>query len=138
MKKTYEMTEEDLTILKEACKPVPMIAINCGRLSSPQENANAAWERLGKKMGFYHMTVQPAGKGGERFFIAEERPYECEEIENANSLVDGLNVSATALLNGLKGKHPRSNECKGFEIEEGSGDYSGCDQSNGDCLVCGK
>lgn len=27
-------------------------------------------------------------------------------------------------------------KCPGFEIEPGA--YSGCDQSNGDCLVCGK
>jgi hypothetical protein len=73
MKKTYEMTEEDLNTIKDSCKPVLMIALHCGAPSSPQENANAAWERLGKKMGFYHMTVQPAGKGGDRFFIAEER-----------------------------------------------------------------
>ena len=86
------MTQEDLNELKDACKPVPMIALNCGMPSSPQENANAAWERLGKKMGFYHMTVQPAGKGGERFFIAEERPA-CKGIEIEEGVYSGCDGS---------------------------------------------
>ena len=89
MKKKYEMTEEDLEIIKDACKPVPMIALNCGTPSSPQENANAAWERLGKKMGFFHTTVEPAGKGGERFFIAEEIPRDKSASDMIKGLPDG-------------------------------------------------
>ena len=70
MRRDFEMTEADLSELLEACKPVPAIALQCGPISSPQENANRAWERLGKKMGFNHMTVRPNGKG-DRFFSAE-------------------------------------------------------------------
>ena len=65
----YEMTEEDLKVILEACKPVPMIMLQCGTPRSPQENANAAWRALGEKMGFDHMTVKPNGKGP-RFFTA--------------------------------------------------------------------
>lgn len=65
----YEMTQEDLDVILDACKAVPMIMLQCGNPSSPQENANRAWEALGKKMGFDHTTVEPAG-GGMRFFSA--------------------------------------------------------------------
>lgn len=70
MRRDYEMTDDDLKELLEACKPVPAIALQCGPISSPQENANRAWERLGQKMGFNHMTVRPNGRG-DRHFSAE-------------------------------------------------------------------
>lgn len=76
----YEMTQEDLDGILDACKPVPMIMLQCGGSRSPQERANAAWETLGKKMGFDHMTVQPTGRG-DRFFTAV--PSETEEHKNA-------------------------------------------------------
>jgi hypothetical protein len=63
------MTEEDLSKILDACKPVPMIMLQCGTPSSPQENANRAWAALGERMGFDYMTVQPTGKG-DRFFTA--------------------------------------------------------------------
>jgi len=65
------MTEADLEQIKEACKPVLMIALQCGTPSSPQENANRAWKTLGERMGFDGMTVEPSSKGA-RFFTAEE------------------------------------------------------------------
>jgi len=72
----YEMTEQDLAELLESMKPVPMIMLQCGTPSSQQENANRAWARLGEKMGFDSMTVQPTGRG-DRFFSAI--PSETEE-----------------------------------------------------------
>lgn len=73
------MMQEDLDTLLEACKPVPMIALQCGTPASPQSNANDAWKVLGEKMGFDHMTVVPSSKG-RRFFRAEEvdKP-DCDE-----------------------------------------------------------
>ena len=65
----YEMTEEDLKILLSSMESVPMIMLNVAGSRSPQERVNDAWETLGKKMGFEHMTVQPTGKG-DRFFTA--------------------------------------------------------------------
>jgi hypothetical protein len=71
MKKDFEMTQEQLDKLMDACKPVPMIALHIGGgPSSPQENANRAWETLGKEMGFIASTVRPNGKG-DRYFTAE-------------------------------------------------------------------
>ena len=66
----YEMSEEDLEAILNACKPTPVIMIGGFAPSTPQENANAAWARLGKKMGFDHMTVQPVHGKGQRFFSA--------------------------------------------------------------------
>ena len=66
----YEMTEEDLRELLDACRPVPMIMLQCGNPSSQQENANRAWRRLGEKMGFDSDTVHPIHGKGNRFFTA--------------------------------------------------------------------
>ncbi len=66
--KRFEMTPEDLKALYDACKPVRYIVVGGSVPRSPQENANDAWERLGKKMGFDHMTVQPSGEGDSVFF----------------------------------------------------------------------
>jgi len=70
MRQNFEMTQKQLDIILNACKPVPLIALNCGMPTSPQENANTAWSKIGKEMGFKPMTVKPNGKG-DRFFSAE-------------------------------------------------------------------
>lgn len=72
----YEMTKEDLKEIKEACRPVAAIMVGGVMPSTPQENANRAWAKLGEKMGFDSMTVRPSGKG-ERFFTAV--PSETED-----------------------------------------------------------
>ena len=72
----YEMTQADLEKLFESMKSAPMIMLQCGTPRSQQENANAAWEALGERMGFDHMTVQPTGRG-DRFFSAV--PSETED-----------------------------------------------------------
>lgn len=71
MMQEYEMTEEDLQAILDACKPTPCIMLQCGMPRSPQENANDAWEKLGRKMGFDYMTVRPIPSKGNRFFTAE-------------------------------------------------------------------
>lgn len=65
----FEMTADDLAALLESMKPVPAIMLQCGPAPSVQERANDAWAKLGRKMGFDHMTVQPTGRG-DRFFSA--------------------------------------------------------------------
>lgn len=71
----YEMTKDQLDEILRACKPVLYIATQCGEPSSQRENANRAWERLGKEMGFEFMTVLPS-KRGDRFFTANESEAE--------------------------------------------------------------
>jgi len=70
MRQNFEMTQKQLDTILDACKPVVMIALNCGTLTSPQENANRAWAKLGKELGFKFRTVLPSNKG-RRFFSAE-------------------------------------------------------------------
>jgi hypothetical protein len=66
----YEMTEEDLKVMYDACKPTTCIMVGGYAGSTPQENANRAWAKLGKKMGFESETVQPIQGKGSRFFSA--------------------------------------------------------------------
>ena len=89
MRTNFEMTEDDLADLLKAMRPVPMIALQCGTPRSVQENANAAWAGLGKKMGFDPMTVQPTGQG-DRFFTAVAVPPEKIHVQR-----DGASWCAT-------------------------------------------
>lgn len=68
----YEMTEHDLNEILDACKATPVMFLSGGTPmgSSPQENANTAWKRLGDKMGFDHMTVRPVSGKGQCHFTA--------------------------------------------------------------------
>jgi hypothetical protein len=77
MRKNYDMLPEDLAKIKEACKPEPLIVLQCGMPRSLQERANSAWKELGERMGFDHMTVRPRS-GSERFFSAEETIHPTE------------------------------------------------------------
>lgn len=74
----YEMTEEDLRTILDACKPVRYMVFGGHEPVSPQENANRAWALLGKKMGFDSMTVQSSGKGN-RIFSAISTKIETEK-----------------------------------------------------------
>lgn len=69
MRKEFEMTEAQLNDLLDAGKPTPVMYLSGGipMGGTPQENANRAWENLGKELGFRHMTVQPNGKGNRLF-----------------------------------------------------------------------
>ena len=73
MRKRFEMTQEQLEKLLDACKPTPVMFLSGGvpMGRSVQENANDAWAAIGSEMGFQHMTVQPAG-GDMKVFTAEE------------------------------------------------------------------
>ena len=59
MRKTFKMTQEQLNKLLDACKPVPLIAMQCGTTRSQQERANDAWKELGNEMGFDPITAEP-------------------------------------------------------------------------------
>ena len=69
----FEMAEEDLAGIVKACQPVPYIIVGGHAPRSQQENANAAWEYLGNKLGFDFMTVEPVPDKGVRFFTAERK-----------------------------------------------------------------
>lgn len=65
----YEMSQAQLDAILDACKPTPVIKIGSYTGSTPQDNANRAWGRLGEEMGFDAMTVRPDGDNP-RFFTA--------------------------------------------------------------------
>lgn len=69
-RREFEMTEADYEKLIKACEPVPLIMLQCGAPSSPQENANRAWCSLGERLGFDGMTVLPSPSKGRLFFTA--------------------------------------------------------------------
>jgi hypothetical protein len=70
MKKRFEMSDEQLAKIIDACKPVPYMVIGGQPPRSQQENANAAWAALGNEMGFKHMTVERCGED-DKVFMAE-------------------------------------------------------------------
>lgn len=70
MKTEFEMTEEQLKRMMQACQPVRYMVVGGIPPRSTQENANAAWQSLGREMGFIWNTVEPSPRG-ERFFKAE-------------------------------------------------------------------
>ena len=69
MRQKYEMSQEQLDVILDACKPVIGIMVGICLPSTPQENANRAWAELGETMGFDSMTVKPGSS--DRFFSAE-------------------------------------------------------------------
>jgi hypothetical protein len=71
MRREYEMTQEQYDELLDACRPVPYMVFGGRPPSSPQENANNAWKRLGREMGFQYMSVKSV-PNQPRFFTAEE------------------------------------------------------------------
>lgn len=68
-RKEFQLTTEQYVKLIEACRPVPLIMLQCGMPRSAQEHANDAWCALGKELGFDGMTVEGSPKG-DRFFTA--------------------------------------------------------------------
>lgn len=70
-RREFEMSEEQLARLLEASKPVPYLVIGGVPPASPQQNANAAWQALGRELGFDWTTVRPLSGRGQRAFTAE-------------------------------------------------------------------
>lgn len=77
----YEMTEEELKELLDACKPTPCMKIGSYYSRTPQENANTAWQKLGEKHGFDFTTVRPVQGKGNRFFSAVPTETELQREE---------------------------------------------------------
>lgn len=72
MRKLYELTQEQLDTILAACRPIPYLFVGGFPPRSPQENANDAWQALGKDLNFDHMSVRPEPEKGMKFFTAEE------------------------------------------------------------------
>jgi hypothetical protein len=74
VRREFEMSEEDFAAIVKASQPTPYMTDSHGSLlfGTPEENANRAWEALGRKLGFKYMTVRPVPGKGQRVFTAEE------------------------------------------------------------------
>lgn len=70
-RQAFELTDEEMDQILDASKPVPYLIFNGQPPASPQENANRAWEQLGRKHGFKFMTVQPISGKSTQHFTAE-------------------------------------------------------------------
>lgn len=80
-KRRYEMSQQQFDKIWEAinqAQSTPLIALQYGMPTSPQEAANRAWLQLGKEMGFDGATVMPCG-GGELVFMA--MPLDSDEVK---------------------------------------------------------
>jgi len=134
----YEMTEEDLNTLLDACKPTPCMMIGSYVSPSPQENANRAWASLGRKMGFDAMTVRPGR--GDRFFTAVPSETEGQKQERLEHEAETKRLAEiTELRTKIIAEFARLKEldgCQGFEL--GDGNFSGCSGTGGDCPACGE
>lgn len=74
-RKTFELTDDQLNTLKEACRRVE------GETGLEQKwRINAAWIALGDQMGFDAGTILPIT---ERKFTADELPPDYVESKNA-------------------------------------------------------
>jgi hypothetical protein len=69
-RKEFEMTDEQLNKILDACKPVPYMVFGGMEPPSQRENANRAWQALGKELGFVWDTVEPINGKGSKFFTA--------------------------------------------------------------------
>lgn len=71
MRREFKMSDEDLELIREASRPVPLIMLQAGMPLTPQQNANNAWSALGRKMGFKTYTAGPVEGKSEHYFMAE-------------------------------------------------------------------
>lgn len=95
----YEMTEEDMQTLLNACKATPVMMIGSYSPPSQQENANNAWAALGKKMGFDSDTVQPIRGKGQRWFSAVPSEHEDARKERLAREAEQERLKEIAFLN---------------------------------------
>jgi hypothetical protein len=72
--KKFKMTNVQFDKLMDASKPQPVMFLSGGEpmFKSAQENANYAWELLGKELGFDPTTVAPDDSQNPKCFTARE------------------------------------------------------------------
>ena len=74
MNKEYKMTEDQLKVILDACKPTPVMFLSGGEpmFNSPFENAMYAWDLLANELGFIRDTVKPINGKNQLYFTADE------------------------------------------------------------------
>lgn len=66
LRKRFVMSDKQLKTILRACTPV-------GDPQVQKDNIEAAWRKLGKHMGFDHMTVKTLPDEGDNYFEADLR-----------------------------------------------------------------
>ena len=66
-RKEYTMTTEQKETIIAASQPVLYMIVGGAGPSSPQENANDAWRKLGDELKFDYMTAKPSGDDLSKF-----------------------------------------------------------------------
>ena len=69
--KTYKLTDEELSALKEAAKPVPYLVIGGHPPEDPATKSMRIWEEVAKRVNCDVWSIQPASSGNEQEFEAE-------------------------------------------------------------------
>lgn len=72
-RREFEMSEAQRDRILAASKPVPAMFLSGGEpmFSTPQENANSAWQAVARELGFKWDTAQPVPGKPDRFVSAE-------------------------------------------------------------------
>ncbi len=70
-RKTFEMTDKQLEKIMDASQAVPYLIMGGMPPMSPQENANRAWDALGKELGFKGKTARSISGKDAHHFTAE-------------------------------------------------------------------
>jgi len=85
--KEYELTEEELKAILDACRAQPVIKIGNHWNGDTQESVNRAWQSLAAKRGFVWDSCQPVSGKGQRFITAvpSETPEARAEREKADA-----------------------------------------------------
>jgi hypothetical protein len=114
----YEMSEEDLNKVLDACKPTPVMYIGGGIPigGSQQKNANRAWEELGRKMGFDSTTVQPIPSKGNRFFSAV--PLETEQARQERASRENEEARKRMILQLTEEIEERKEKLRGITLDD--------------------
>lgn len=82
MRQQYRMTDDELEQVLNASKPVPYMVFGGREPSSPQENANNAWQGIADRVGCDKFTIGPAASGDIQEFSAEPKPLPSEDERN--------------------------------------------------------
>lgn len=69
-RRTYTLTDKQLELVMKASQPVRYMVIGGRPPSSPQENANRAWQKVAKEHGVDWETIKPHPSGDTQMFTA--------------------------------------------------------------------
>ena len=73
MMTTYRLTDEEMTRLFEASKPVPYMVVGGIAPRSPRDNAMDVWRSVADRVGCDVDSIEPGGTGDDHDFKADRQ-----------------------------------------------------------------